>query len=912
MSLLPGQAPTKRLRLDESMAPSGYAGGIGRGAKIPMQTRADMGMHTAVPTKRGTDAMFGNAPPGYVPGRGRGATGFIGGVSRDEVDRDDDKADLGDSNYDEFSGYSGSLFSNAEYDEEDKEADVVYDKIDVKMDQRRLKQREKKMREQIKELRAAKPTIQQQFADLKRELATVSNEEWEGIPEAQEHLKVKQRKSSNFTPTPDALLAGMASGRGVSGSATPMGGSATPMGGFGTPMGMRTPMGGVMRPPRSSYSDGLAYTHGPALTHGHEHSNGHAHSHGNAHAHGDGHSYVGHGNSDGAHAHGSNSNGHAYADGHGNAHGDGHPHGCSNTAWRNANARHADTWLRYATHADDAPQRGRLPERVGRSSRDGSRREVGQDHGQCYRPDGLSLRQWRSTWEEKAQKAQSRNIAVDICMWVMDPKGYLTDLNALQANHISQAARVQSDADISDIKKAVLWSKWELLHGNIEVMLTAAICCRDRRSQGARTLLKSVITSNPKHGPGADPPRAFSVGPRLRSSGSGANRGEGAAPITPQQLTGRLKAAETSNHVLFMVEQYENVLNEYHVRAALTRLAQSNGTAALSEDPGFRKLLQRTSELVTTFRSQALATVLWSLARVEYDPGEAFLRSVIDASLPQLQQSKPQDLVNSLWACARFGYQPGPKFLEALVKTCASTLEEFEPMDVANLLWSFARLNFHPGEAFLDAVIARSLKMVESFVLVDIANLLWAFAKLNVSRGEVLRPLLQQAEAQVDSFEPAKLASLLWSCNKLQLDPSLALLRALPFRSNRELTELRPRGLSYVLWVYGLLGHNPGTAFLRRVMEKLSRTVPAFNYCGAQGLSGILWSCARFNYDPGEEQVTALLSSAQRQLPEFTPAQLTRLLWACAKCFGSSMQSECGQTSREETSKYLNDETRLG
>ena len=103
MSLLPGQAkllllsferahvscfreaPTKRLRLDESMAPAGYAGGIGRGAKIPMQTRADMGMHTAVPTKRGTDAMFGNAPPGYVPGRGRGATGFIGGVSRDEA-----------------------------------------------------------------------------------------------------------------------------------------------------------------------------------------------------------------------------------------------------------------------------------------------------------------------------------------------------------------------------------------------------------------------------------------------------------------------------------------------------------------------------------------------------------------------------------------------------------------------------------------------------------------------------------------------------------------------------------------------------------------------------------------------------------------------------------------------------------
>lgn len=366
----------------------------------------------------------------------------------------------------------------------------------------------------------------------------------------------------------------------------------------------------------------------------------------------------------------------------------------------------------------------------------------------------------------------------------------------------------------------------------------------------------------------------------LRSRPSAKN---GGPTLTPQQLTGRLRTAETSNHVLFMVEQYENNLNEYHVRAALTRLAQSNGTAALSEDPGFRKLLSRTSELVTTFRSQALATVLWSLARVEYDPGEAFLRSVIDASLPQLKQSKPQDMVNSLWACARFGYQPGEAFLEALVDTCANTLDDFEPMDVANLLWSFARLGFQPQKAFLDAVVARSLEMVNSFFPVDIANLLWAFAKLKVDAGETLRPLLQQAEEQVDSFEPAKLASLLWSCNKLQLDPGLPLLRALPCRTNRELTELRPRGLSYVLWVYGLLGHNPGTAFLQRVMEKLSRTVPAFDYCGAQGLSGILWSCARFNYDPGEEQVAALLSSSQQQLLHFTSAQLTRLLWACAK-----------------------------
>lgn len=33
-----------------------------------------------------------------------------------QVDRDDDKADLGDSNYDEFSGYSGPVDTVAEND----------------------------------------------------------------------------------------------------------------------------------------------------------------------------------------------------------------------------------------------------------------------------------------------------------------------------------------------------------------------------------------------------------------------------------------------------------------------------------------------------------------------------------------------------------------------------------------------------------------------------------------------------------------------------------------------------------------------------------------------------------------------------------------------------------------------------
>ncbi len=77
-----------------------------------------------------SDKRWGPAPPGYVPGRGRGATGFVGGVSRDEVDRDDENnTDLSEANFDSFSGYGGSLFSRGTFDKDDDEADMLYNHV---------------------------------------------------------------------------------------------------------------------------------------------------------------------------------------------------------------------------------------------------------------------------------------------------------------------------------------------------------------------------------------------------------------------------------------------------------------------------------------------------------------------------------------------------------------------------------------------------------------------------------------------------------------------------------------------------------------------------------------------------------------------------------------------------------------
>ena len=49
----------------------------------------------------------------------------------------------------QFSGYGGSLFSSGPYDADDREANIVYDNIDERMDERQKERRELKFQEDI-------------------------------------------------------------------------------------------------------------------------------------------------------------------------------------------------------------------------------------------------------------------------------------------------------------------------------------------------------------------------------------------------------------------------------------------------------------------------------------------------------------------------------------------------------------------------------------------------------------------------------------------------------------------------------------------------------------------------------------------------------------------------------------------
>ncbi|PWN28163.1 hypothetical protein BDZ90DRAFT_231922 [Jaminaea rosea] len=171
----------------------------------------------AAPNQANKHAFLSMAPPpNYVAGLGRGASGF---TTRSDIgparqQRPDDKgkarADGEDGDGDDEGGAGGGeegqfddrdpenetgLFAGGVYEKDDEEADRIWEAVDNKMDERRRDKREAKEREEMEKLRAERPKIQAQFADLKRGLGAISQDEWAALPEPG-NLTGKKRKKA--------------------------------------------------------------------------------------------------------------------------------------------------------------------------------------------------------------------------------------------------------------------------------------------------------------------------------------------------------------------------------------------------------------------------------------------------------------------------------------------------------------------------------------------------------------------------------------------------------------------------------------------------------------------------------------------------------------------------------------------
>lgn len=89
------------------------------------------------------------------------------------------------------------MFSSGPYDADDREADAVYNTIDIRMDGRRKERREQKFREEIEKFRQERPKIQQQFSDIKVGRVGKRGEEVRGICAASYSVSLLMSRMKN-------------------------------------------------------------------------------------------------------------------------------------------------------------------------------------------------------------------------------------------------------------------------------------------------------------------------------------------------------------------------------------------------------------------------------------------------------------------------------------------------------------------------------------------------------------------------------------------------------------------------------------------------------------------------------------------------------------------------------------------
>ncbi|KAF2773385.1 hypothetical protein EJ03DRAFT_265266 [Teratosphaeria nubilosa] len=180
-------------------APENYVAGLGRGA-TGFTTRSDLGPAREGPSEEQIKealakraAALGNAPP----------TAYGVGKKKDDEAEEDQFRDAENEE---------GLFATGNYDREDDEADRIYQSVDERMDRRRKARREAREQQERDEFERNNPKIQQQFADLKRALGTVSDEDWANIPEVGDltgkNRRSKQNERQRFYAVPDSVLAG--------------------------------------------------------------------------------------------------------------------------------------------------------------------------------------------------------------------------------------------------------------------------------------------------------------------------------------------------------------------------------------------------------------------------------------------------------------------------------------------------------------------------------------------------------------------------------------------------------------------------------------------------------------------------------------------------------------------------------
>ena len=168
---------------------------------------------------------IGPMPAGYIPGISRGDQGFITrsdigpmkadfptglGASKQEGGGDDAQ---NDTKWDSWLGYNEAPQVTMNYDDEDREADDIYNTIDNYLETKKTKKYQKETEKVRNRLTATTESMKMEdksnsemLINFKRQQQTMSKDDWDSIPDAVSYGNKRNRRAEKYTPVPDRVI----------------------------------------------------------------------------------------------------------------------------------------------------------------------------------------------------------------------------------------------------------------------------------------------------------------------------------------------------------------------------------------------------------------------------------------------------------------------------------------------------------------------------------------------------------------------------------------------------------------------------------------------------------------------------------------------------------------------------------
>ncbi|RCK64049.1 Pre-mRNA-splicing factor 6 [Candida viswanathii] len=161
------------------------------------------------------------APAGYVAGSARGAVGFRLSLNPDSFNRgvavvtkeeeEDEEAGEGNGNGNVDGTNDKGILSRSKRDEEDEEADRIYEEIEKKLASKKATPKTSPPQSQTA------TTNKPQFSDLKRQLANLTEDDWLNLPEPgdmtrrNKRMRLLEQQQQRMYSAPDTLIAAASS-----------------------------------------------------------------------------------------------------------------------------------------------------------------------------------------------------------------------------------------------------------------------------------------------------------------------------------------------------------------------------------------------------------------------------------------------------------------------------------------------------------------------------------------------------------------------------------------------------------------------------------------------------------------------------------------------------------------------------